>query len=185
MVKALVDNTDDIKVSVSHTTRQPRLGEQNGVNYHFVSEDEFMLMLEHNVFLEHAQVYEHYYGTSQKWLQEQLDAGIDVILEIDWQGAQQIVRLKPDSVSLFILPPSRAVLEQRLRQRGKDSDEVIAKRLRGAVDEMSHYAEFDYLVINDDFDKALSDLQTIVYSQRLTQVIQAQKIEQMLSDLLN
>jgi len=185
LVKALVDNTDDIKVSVSHTTRQPRLGEQNGVNYHFVSEDEFMLMLEHNVFLEHAQVYEHYYGTSQKWLQEQLDAGIDVILEIDWQGAQQIVRLKPDSVSLFILPPSRAVLEQRLRQRGKDSDEVIAKRLRGAVDEMSHYAEFDYLVINDDFDKALSDLQTIVYSQRLTQVIQAQKIEQMLSDLLN
>jgi guanylate kinase len=185
LVKALVDNTDDIKVSVSHTTRQPRLGEQNGVNYHFVSEDEFMLMLEHNVFLEHAQVYDHYYGTSEKWLMEQLDAGIDVILEIDWQGAQQIGRLKADSVSLFILPPSRAVLEQRLRQRGKDSDDVIAKRLRGAVDEMSHYAEFDYLVINDDFDKALSDLQTIVYSQRLTQVIQAQKIEQMLSDLLN
>jgi len=185
LVKALVDNTDDIKVSVSHTTRQPRLGEKNGVNYHFVSEDEFMLMLERNVFLEHAQVYDHYYGTSEKGLMAQLDAGIDVILEIDWQGAQQIVRLKPDSVSLFILPPSRAVLEQRLRQRGKDSDEVIAKRLRGAVDEMSHYAEFDYLVINDDFDKALSDLQTIVYSQRLRQVVQAQKIEQMLSDLLN
>lgn len=185
LVKALVDNTDDIKVSVSHTTRQPRPGEENGVNYHFVLEDEFIQMLERNLFLEHAQVYDHYYGTSKKGLQEQLDAGIDVILEIDWQGAQQIGKLKPDSVSLFILPPSRAILEQRLRNRGQDSDDVIAKRLRGAVDEMSHYAEFDYLVVNDEFDKALSDLQTIVYSQRLTQVVQARKIEPMLNDLLN
>jgi guanylate kinase len=185
LVKDLIAQTDEIKVSVSHTTRQPRPGEQDGVNYHFVSKDAFMLMLEENQFLEHAQVYDHYYGTSEKGLMAQLEAGIDVILEIDWQGAQQIRKLKPNCVSIFILPPSRAVLEKRLRKRGQDSEEVIAKRLCGAVAEMSHYAEFDYLVVNDDFDEAVKALQTIVYSQRLTQRVQTQKMEALLTDLLS
>jgi len=183
LVKALVESTDNLKVSVSHTTRQPRRGEENGVNYNFITEDEFMQMLKGNLFLEHAQVFEHYYGTSQQWLTEQLDTGVDVILEIDWQGAQQVCRLKPDTVSIFILPPSRAALEKRLRQRGKDSEDVIAKRLRGAALEISHSVEFDYLVVNDNFNKALNDLQAIVYSQRLTQRVHAPKLEGMLTDL--
>jgi len=185
LVKALVESTDKIKVSVSHTTRKPRPGEKNNVNYHFVTEEEFMHKLTCNLFLEHAQIYDHYYGTSQKLLIEQLNAGIDVILEIDWQGAQQVHRLKPDTVGIFILPPSRAALEKRLRKRGKDSEEVIAKRLRGAVDEISHYVEFDYLVVNDDFSKALKDLQVIVHSQRLRQLAQAPKLEGLLTELLN
>jgi guanylate kinase len=185
LVKALVESTDKIKVSVSHTTRKPRPGEKNNVNYHFVTEEEFMHMLTCNLFLEHAQIYDHYYGTSQKWLMEQLNTGIDVILEIDWQGAQQVRRLKPDTVGIFILPPSRTALEKRLRKRGKDSEDVIAKRLRGAVDEISHYVEFDYLVVNDDFSKALNDLQIIVHSQRLRQLAQAPKLEGLLTELLN
>ena len=185
LVKALIESIDNIKVSVSHTTRQPRPGEINGVHYHFVHKDEFMEMLTANLFLEQAQIYDHYYGTSQTWLMEQLNAGIDVILEIDWQGAQQVRRLKPDTVSIFILPPSREALEQRLRERGKDSEAVIAKRLQGAVEEISHYVEFDYLVVNDDFNIARQELQTIVSSQRLSQLIQAAKWEDLLTNLLN
>jgi len=185
LVNALIENTDNIKVSVSHTTRQPRPGEKNGVNYHFVTKDEFMGMLENNLFLEHAQVFDNHYGTSQQWLMEELNAGIDVILEIDWQGAEKIRRLKPDTVNIFILPPSRAALEQRLRHRGKDSEEVIAKRLRGAVEEMRHCVEYDYLVVNDDFDQALKDLQSIIQTQRLRQVVQAAKLEGMLRELLS
>jgi len=185
LVNALIENTDNIKVSVSHTTRQPRPGEKNGVNYHFVTKDEFMGMLENNLFLEHAQVFDNHYGTSQQWLMEELNAGIDVILEIDWQGAEKIRRLKPDTVNIFILPPSRAALEQRLRHRGKDSEEVIAKRLRGAVEEMRHCVEYDYLVVNDDFDQALKDLQSIIQAQRLRQVVQAAKLEGLLMELLS
>jgi guanylate kinase len=185
LVQALVESTDNIQVSVSHTTRKPRLGEKNGENYHFVTEAEFLHILECNLFLEHAKIYDYYYGTSQKWLNEQLEAGIDVILEIDWQGAQQIHRLMPDTVGIFILPPSPEILEKRLRQRGKDSEEVIIKRLRGAVEEISHYVDFDYLVVNDDFSKALKDLQTIVHSLRLRQTVQAAKLEKLLTDLLN
>jgi guanylate kinase len=185
LVNALIAGTDNLKVSVSHTTRQPRAGEKNNVNYHFVTKEEFIDMLTRNLFLEHAQIYDHFYGTSETWLLEQLKAGIDVILEIDWQGVQQVKRLKPNAVSIFILPPSRQALEQRLRRRGKDSEEVIAKRLRGAVDEISHYVEFDYLVVNDNFDKALKELQTIILSQRLTQLAQAPKLERLLTELLN
>ena len=184
LVNALIETTDNIKVSVSHTTRQPRQGEKNGENYHFVTKDEFMEMLENNLFLEHAQVFDNHYGTSEQWLMEQLNAGIDVILEIDWQGAEKIRRLKPDTVNIFILPPSRATLEQRLHDRGKDSEEVIAKRLRGAVEEMRHCVEYDYIVINDDLDQALKDLQSIIQSQRLRQVAQAAKLEGLLSELL-
>jgi len=185
LVQALVESTDNIQVSVSHTTRQPRLGEQNGVNYHFVTQAEFQHILECNLFLEHAKIYDYYYGTSQKWLNEQLEAGIDVILEIDWQGAQQIRRLMPEMVGIFILPPSAEILATRLRQRGKDSEEVIAKRLRGAVEEISHSVDFDYLVVNDDFSTALQDLQTIVHSLRLRQAVQSAKLDKLLADLLN
>lgn len=185
LVKALVESTDNIQVSVSHTTRQPRRGEINGVNYHFVTKDEFLRMLENDLFLEHAQVFDNEYGTSQEWIVEQLNMGIDVILEIDWQGAQVVRRKMPEAVNIFILPPSRAALEQRLRHRGKDSKEVIAKRLRGAVEEMSHCVEYDYLVVNDDFEHALGDLQAIVRSQRLRQVVQAAKFEGLLSELLS
>ena len=185
LVNALVASMDGLTVSVSHTTRKPRPGEKNGVNYHFVTEEDFIHMLTCNLFLEHAQVYDHYYGTSQKWLLEYLHTGTDVILEIDWQGAQQVRRLKPDTVTIFILPPSRAVLEQRLRSRGQDSEAVIAQRLQGAFDEISHYVEFDYLVVNDDFSQALKDLQAIVHSRRLTQLAQAPKLEKLLTDLLS
>lgn len=185
LVNALVASMDNLMVSVSHTTRQPRPGEKNGVNYHFVTADDFIHMLTCNLFLEHAQVYDHYYGTSQKWLLERLHTGTDVILEIDWQGAQQVRRLKPDTVTIFILPPSRTVLEQRLRSRGKDSEAVIAQRLQGAIDEISHYVEFDYLVVNDDFSQAVKDLQVIVHSQRLTQLAHAPKLEKLLTELLS
>jgi len=184
LVKALVESIDNIKVSVSHTTRKSRTGEKNGVNYNFVTKTEFMEMLNSNCFFEHAQVFGHYYGTSQQWVLEQLNTGVDVILEIDWQGAQQVRRSKPDTVGIFILPPTRAALEERLRNRGKDSDSVIALRLRGATLEMSHYVEFDYLVVNDIFSKALKDLQTIVFSQRLRQVRNAPKIAGLLTELL-
>jgi guanylate kinase len=184
LVKALLETTKNLTVSVSHTTRPPRTGEEDGVNYNFVSKDEFLQMLSDKVFLEHAQVFDNYYGTSLKWLTEQLDIGIDVILEIDWQGAQQVRRLKSDTVSIFILPPSRTTLEQRLRDRGKDSEAVIAKRLQGAVEEMSHYIEFDYLVVNDNFDQALKDLQVIIQSQSLKQAVQAVKLKALLNDLL-
>jgi len=185
LVKALVENTENIQVSISHTTRLPRPGEENGINYHFVTEEEFIHKLANHLFLEHAKVFNHYYGTSQEWLTAQLNAGIDVILEIDWQGAKQVRRLKPDTISIFILPPSRATLEERLRERGKDSDEVIVQRLRGATLEMNYYTESDYLVINDDFSQALKDLQSIVYSQRLKQVTQTLRFEGLLSELLS
>jgi guanylate kinase len=183
LVKALIENMDDICVSVSHTTRPIRPSEQNGIHYHFVTKDEFMDMLNQNLFLEHAQVFDNYYGTSQLWVMQQLKKGIDVILEIDWQGAQQIRKLQPDCIGIFILPPSKKILEQRLRGRGQDSDDIIARRMRDAVDEMNHYVEFEYLVVNDVFQKALADLQHIIYAQRLTHHIQTQKLENLLIEL--
>ncbi len=185
LVKALVESIDNIQVSVSHTTRQPREGEIEGINYHFVSKNQFLQMLQNNLFLEQAQVFDNYYGTSEKWLKAQLDKGIDVILEIDWQGAQKIRRLKPEMVSIFIIPPSKTALEKRLRQRSKDSEKVMTKRLRGAALEISHYTEYDYLVVNDDFSQALKDLQSIVQSQRLRRVVQATKFQGMLTELCN
>ena len=185
LVKALVETTNNLQLSVSHTTRTARPGEKNGVNYHFVTQDEFIHMLTCNLFLEHAQVFDHYYGTSEQWLAHQLQHGIDIILEIDWQGAQQVRRLKPDCVSIFILPPSRATLEQRLRNRRQDSEQVIARRMREAVNEISHYVEYDYLVVNDDFDLALQDLQAILHSQRLKQLNHASNLEKLLTELLS
>ena len=168
LVKAMVESTPHVQVSVSHTTRPSRPGEQDGVNYHFTTVEEFKHMLGQGLFLEHAEVFGNFYGTSEPWVREQLEKGEDVILEIDWQGAQQIRRLMPEAVSIFILPPSREALHERLVGRGQDDDEVIERRMAQAVNEMSHYNEFEYIVINDEFDLALRDLQTIIRSRRLS-----------------
>lgn len=184
LVKALVDMTDNLMVSVSHTTRPMRPGEEDGVNYNFVDQAAFSAMIEAGDFLEHAQVFDNFYGTSQQWVEQQLAAGTDVILEIDWQGAQQVRTLMPQTIGIFILPPSRAVLEQRLQGRGTDSEEVIERRMRDAVSEISHYAEFDYLVLNDDFDTAVADLQAIISSGRLAQGRQNTRLAALLAELL-
>ncbi|UTA47988.1 guanylate kinase [Simiduia sp. 21SJ11W-1] len=185
LVKALVESLNDIRVSVSHTTRAMRPGEVDGVNYHFISQDTFKTMLAEAAFLEHAQVFTNYYGTSKHWVEEQLAAGTDVILEIDWQGAAQVRRLIPDTIGLFILPPSREALHQRLTGRGQDSAEVIDARMKEAINEMTHYVEADYLIINDDFDAALAEFKALVVSQRLAQSRQSQRHRRLLADLLS
>ena len=185
LVGALLECCDDIRVSVSHTTRPMRPGETDGVNYHFIDEEQFLGMLERTEFLEHARVFGNLYGTSQTWVQQQLAEGIDVILEIDWQGAGQIKRQMPESQSIFILPPSRAALEQRLTSRGQDDPEVIARRMSEAVEEMSHYVESDFLVINSDFDLALREIHAVVISRRLRTQSQLPALSGLLDDLLN
>lgn len=167
LVRELVESLDGIQVSVSHTTRERREGEVNGVNYHFVDVPAFEAMIEHGDFFEYARVFDNYYGTSRRTVTAMLAAGQDVILEIDWQGAEQVRRQRPLARSIFILPPSVAVLEQRLRGRGQDDDAVIARRLAAAREEISHHVEFDYLVINDDFDHATADLLAIFRAERL------------------
>jgi guanylate kinase len=184
LVKQLRMQTSRLAVSVSHTTRAMRPGEVHGKDYYFVSVAEFQAMLTQQAFLEHAQVFDNFYGTAQQTVQDNLNQGLDVILEIDWQGAQQIKRLLPDSIAIFILPPSIAVLEQRLRGRGQDDEPTIARRMRDAVAEMSHYAEFDYLVVNDDFAEALAQLQSIVVCQRLGRERQALEHQDLLASLL-
>ena len=174
LVKALLENTSHIGVSVSHTTRAPRPGEENGKDYNFVTQDEFKALIEQNAFLEHAQVFDNFYGTSQRWVEEELKAGRDVILEIDWQGAQQVRHLMPEAVTVFILPPSIEELEKRLSNRGQDSAEIIARRMRDAQSEMSHYGEFDYLIVNDNFDNALQELRAVVVARRHR--LQAQQV---------
>ena len=184
LVSALVDSCETLKVSVSHTTRPQRPGETDGSNYHFVSEASFLEMLDRTEFLEHARVFSNLYGTSQIWVEQQLAAGTDVILEIDWQGAQQIKRLLPASRSIFILPPSRETLQQRLTSRGQDETDIIESRMSEAIQEMSHYAESDYLVVNDVFEQAHRDLQAIIASQRLRTDKQALAQADLLQSLL-
>ncbi|TDY04063.1 guanylate kinase [Thiohalophilus thiocyanatoxydans] len=184
LVAALVESTPDIDVSVSHTTRPMRPGEQDGIHYHFTDVPTFEQMIEAGRFLEHARVFDNYYGTAIASIEQELDAGRDVILEIDWQGAAQVRRQVPGSVGIFILPPSREALEERLRGRGQDPDEVIARRMRDAVNDMSHYAEFDYLVFNDDFEIALADLQNIVLAHRLRFEAQSRRHAESLKQLL-
>ena len=184
LVKALVDAQPQVRVSVSHTTRAMRPGEVDGVNYHFVSREDFLERLERDEFLEHAEVFGNLYGTSQRWLEDTLAEGFDLILEIDWQGAQQVRRLMPKAKSIFILPPTQEALRQRLNNRGQDSDEIIEKRMREAVSEMSHYVEYDYLVINDDFAHALIDLQSIFRANQLIQTTQQQRHARLLGELL-
>ena len=184
LVTALVESNPEVCVSVSHTTRPMRPGEQNGVNYHFVSHETFEQMLEEGAFLEHAQVFSNLYGTSQRWVQEQLNQGMDVILEIDWQGAQQVRKLMSDTVSLFILPPSLACLRQRLTGRGQDDASVIEARMSEAINEISHYVAADYLIINDDFTIALAQFQALITSQHLRLARQAERHRHLLQELL-
>lgn len=162
LAKALVERMPDVAFSVSHTTRAPRPGEEHGVHYYFVTPQQFDEMVAADRFLEHAKVFDHSYGTSRAAAENLLRQGKNIILDIDWQGARAIKEKMPESVSVFILPPSRAALEERLTARGQDSPEVVARRMRDAVSEMSHYKEFDYVVVNDDFDAALNDLQAII-----------------------
>ena len=168
LVKALIEREQQLRVSVSHTTRAKRPGEEDGVNYHFVDEAAFTEMLRTGSFFESAQVYGNHYGTSQLWVNEQLEAGLDVILEIDWQGAVQVRNLDPKACSIFILPPSLETLKIRLLNRAQDDTETIEKRMNEAVAEISHVAEANFVVINDDFDTALEDLFAIIRSCRLT-----------------
>ncbi len=184
LLKALVEQMHDVMVSVSHTTRLKRPGEIDGVHYHFVSRAQFEAMVAENAFLEHAEVFGNRYGTSRLWVEQTLNAGIDVILEIDWQGAQQMRRLMPDAVSVFILPPSRKALEERLTGRGQDAPEVIAGRMAAAREEMSHYGEYDYLVVNDVFNLALEDLKAIFLVRRLRLEAQAIRHHAMIEELL-
>lgn len=165
LAKALVASMPGLAVSVSHTTRVPRPGERDGVDYHFVDEARFQAMVERGEFLEHARVFDHRYGTSRKAVEDLLAVGKDVVLDIDWQGARAIKQQMPSAVGIFILPPSRAILAERLRARGQDPAPVIERRMRAAVAEMRHYREFDQLVLNDDFRAALADLQAIVRGQ--------------------
>ena len=184
LVSALVKDWPDIEVSVSHTTRTMRPGEEDGVNYHFVEEAAFVEMIDEGVFLEHAQVFDNRYGTSRQSIQERLLKGKDVILEIDWQGARQIRQLVTDCKSIYILPPSVVALKERLQNRGQDDDELIERRMRDAVSEMSHYGEFDYIVINDDFEQAKNDLSAIFVSNRLLKEFQQEQHSDLLAELL-
>lgn len=185
LVKALIDNTDNVRVSVSHTTRTMRPGETDGVNYHFVDRQHFTEMVRKNAFLEHAEVFGNLYGTSTQWVKDTLDGGTDVILEIDWQGAQQVRRLIPETVGVFILPPSREELSRRLTGRGQDDNSIIDARMREAISEMSHYVEANFVIINDDFELALKDFQAILRSTRLTLCNQQRRHSQLLMDLLS
>jgi len=162
LAKALVDSAPDVVFSVSHTTRAPRPGEQHGVHYYYVTREEFDRMVAAGEFVEYATVFGNSYGTSKQAIADQIKSGKNVILDIDWQGARAIKKWRPEAVSIFILPPSRAVLRERLTNRQQDSQEVIDRRMREAVAEMSHYSEFDLLVVNDEFSAALADLKAIL-----------------------
>lgn len=186
LISAMLETnpTYAMKVSVSHTTRGMRPGEEDGVHYHFVQKEQFENLIEQGAFLEYAEVFGNYYGTSRIWIEENLDKGIDVFLDIDWQGARQIRQQMPQAKSLFILPPSNGELERRLNTRGQDSEAVIAKRMAEAKSEISHYNEYDYVIINDDFDNALMDFKAIIRAERLKQDKQAAKYKGMLDALL-
>lgn len=184
LVNALIDSEESVKISVSHTTRPMRPGEKDGEHYHFIDDDTFKRMIQEQEFIEYAEVFGHCYGTSRKWLMSQLDQGIDVILEIDWQGARQVGQLFHHVKSIFILPPSLETLRQRLESRKQDSPEVIDARMQQAIAEMSHHNEFAYLVVNEDFDLALADLRAILHAERLKRRYQERKLAKLLANLL-
>lgn len=185
LVKALLQQTHDLSLSISHTTRESRPGEVHGVHYHFTPKDRFVEMICDGYFVEHAEVFSNYYGTSHTGITSQLEQGQDVLLEIDWQGAEQVRKIFPDSIQIFIVPPSLAALRERLSGRGQDSEEVIQTRLNGAVEEMRQHVSFDYLIVNDVFEDALLDLQSIIRAARLTESQQAVKQQDLLMGLLN
>lgn len=184
LVRELRIRTKGFSVSVSHTTRAQRPGEQHGVDYYFVSRETFEAMVGRQEFLEHARVFDNCYGTARGTVEAQLASGSDVLLEIDWQGARQVKQLIPQCRSIFVLPPSREALQQRLQGRGQDDAATIARRMREAVAEMSHYAEYDYLVVNDDFETALQEIRSIVVATRLQTQRQASRNRELLSSLL-
>ena len=192
LISALIDKhkathpnqPDAVQLSISHTTRAPRPGETNGVEYYFVSREEFERMIENNDFYEHAEVFGNYYGTSKAAIADKLHLGIDVFLDIDWQGARQVKRQNPNAIGIFILPPSKDALLTRLINRGQDSHEVIEGRMAQAVSEMSHYNEFDYLILNDQFEQALQQMSAIVEAQRATIYNQQVRHEPVLVELM-
>ncbi|MDH5256663.1 MAG: guanylate kinase [Gammaproteobacteria bacterium] len=184
LVKALTSEMSNVYTSISHTTRPIRPGEEDGKDYYFVDSKTFLDMRDKSEFLEYAEVFGNYYGTSKRRIKEQLASKTDVILEIDWQGAQQVKKLFPDSTSIFILPPSKSALLKRLRNRGQDSEEVISRRTLEAISEMSHYYEFDYLIINDSFEVALEELRSIIITQRLATPVQQARLRPLIDELL-
>ena len=185
LVRALLEREPGIRLSVSYTTRAPRPGEQEGIHYHFVDERAFMALKEKGEFLEHAHVHGYWYATSATWLKQEVQHGHDVLLEIDWQGAQQVRRLIPEAVHIFILPPSLGSLKERLEKRGQDAPDVIARRLDAAREEMRHCGEFDYVIMNQDFARAVDDLSTIVRAARLTATRQQVRHAALIAQLLN
>ena len=184
LVKALLEQVSGVVVSVSHTTRAPRAGEQDGVDYHFIDKAEFERLVGRGEFLEHAQVFDNYYGTRRATVLERLEADEDVILEIDWQGARQVSEAFPQAVRIFILPPSREALQARLATRGQDSEDVISRRMADAFDELKHYNEYDYLIFNDEFDVALLELDALFRARRLRREAQQQRYTSQLKGLL-
>ncbi|MDP0333563.1 guanylate kinase [Glaesserella parasuis] len=187
LINALLSDLprSQVQLSISHTTRNPRPGEEHGVHYYFTQHDEFKRLIEQGHFLEWAEVFGNYYGTSLPMIERSLEQGIDVFLDIDWQGARQIRAKVPNVKTIFILPPSKAELEKRLIVRGQDSAETIAKRMSEAVSEMSHYNEFDYVIVNDDFQTALSELKSILTAERLKQAVQAERYQFLIASLLS
>ena len=184
IVNAVLANTPGIALSISYTTRAPRPGERHAQHYHFISAEQFQQMIAAGDFFEHALVHGDYKGTARQSVEPQLAAGNDVLLEIDWQGARQVREKMPDALSVFILPPSRQALETRMRNRGQDSEEVIARRLAAAREEMSHHSEFDFLIVNDDFDTAVREMQSIFLSSRLRRERQVQRHAGLIDTLL-
>jgi guanylate kinase len=185
LVRELRAQVEGISVSVSHTTRPMRPGEIDAVDYFFTRRETFEHLVATGAFLEHAQVFDNYYGTARTTVETALYSGMDVLLEIDWQGARQIKAQMPDCQTLFILPPSREALSQRLTQRGQDGEETIARRMRDAIAEMSHYAEYDYLIINDDFATAVLEMRSIVLASRLRTSVQSIRNQAIIANLLD
>lgn len=183
LVRALLAADAKVQLSISFTTRAPRDGEEDGRDYHFVSRDEFQAMVNRGEFVEHAEVHGNLYGTSQKWITDSMDAGVDILLEIDVQGAQQVRRLFADTVGIFILPPSRDILEQRLRNRGTESEEAIVRRLANAREEISRVDEFDYVIVNEHIDVAVRDIIGIVRAERCRIAAQSERHQALISSL--
>jgi guanylate kinase len=185
LVRALLNINPQINLSISYTTRNPRPGEVDGKDYHFVEREAFLAMAKRGEFLESAEVYGNFYGTSQKWISEEIAKGRDILLEIDWQGATQVRKLFPRCISIFILPPSIEALEQRLKGRGQDEHDVIARRMAAVREDVSHVAEFDYVIINDNLNEALRELNAVVLSARLRCTNQLAHHQMLINQLQN
>ena len=185
LVKAIIEQVDNIEVSISHTTRNPRHDEKDKVAYHFTDENEFKNLIKQNEFLEYAKVFDNYYGTSRNWVEQELASGKNIILEIDWQGAQQVKSQLRGSVNIFILPPDYQTLRERLIGRQNDDPETIDRRMSAAREEVSHYKEFDYIVINDDFEQALAELKAIIKATNLASCRQSAYFDDFVSKIIN